>query len=244
MKIGILGAGRIGGTIAGRLSSAGHEVRLANSRDPETIREFAESLGVTAMHASDATADADVVITAVPFPNIPALRTAVRNAPPSAVVIDTSNYFPFKDGEIPEVGNGEVESLWVEERLGRPIIKAWNNIIAGSFAEKAALQGAVDRIALAVAGDDGTSKSIAMDLVELTGFDAVDSGRIADSWRQQPGAPAYCTELDEASLRLALARADRNSLAERRELMVAKMLKLGSSVTNEDLLRLGREIYL
>ncbi|GAA1787401.1 NAD(P)-binding domain-containing protein [Pseudarthrobacter sulfonivorans] len=244
MRIGILGAGRIGGTIAARLSAAGHAVQLANSRGPETIRDLAAAAGATAAHVRAAVTGADVVITSVPFPQLPSLREDLAFAPGDAVIIDTSNYFPFKDGVIAGVGAGEVESTWVADQLGRPIIKAWNNILAGSFATKASAVGMPGRIALAVAGDDATGKAIAMDLVEATGFDAVDSGGIADSWRQQPGTPAYCTELDAAELRRALASADRSRLAERRDLMVTRMLGLGGEVSNDDLLRLSREVYL
>lgn len=244
MRIGILGAGRIGGTIAARLSAAGHDVRLANSRGPETIRDVAAAAGATAAHVRVAVTGAEVVITSVPFPQLPSLREDLAYAPADAVVIDTSNYFPFKDGVIAGVGDGQVESAWVAERLGRPIIKAWNNILAGSFATKASTADTPGRIAIAVAGDDAKAKAIAMDLVDVTGFDAVDSGGIADSWRQQPGTPAYCTELDAEALRRALALADRSRLAERRELMVTRMLGLGGAVNDDDLLRLSREVYL
>ena len=244
MRIGIIGAGRIGGTIASRLSAAGHYVQLANSRGPDSVRDVAEAAGAIAAHVRNAVTGADVVITSVPFPRLPTLREDLYYAPTCAVFIDTSNYFPFKDGLIPGVGDGQVESEWVAEQLGRPIIKAWNNILAESFSAKATEAGTPGRIALAVAGDDAKAKATAMDLVNLTGFDAVDSGAISDSWRQQPGTPAYCTELDAHSLHEALASADRSRLAERRELMVARMLELGDRVTNDDLLRLSREIYL
>jgi 8-hydroxy-5-deazaflavin:NADPH oxidoreductase len=244
MRIGILGAGRIGRTIAARLAAAGHHVRLANSRGPETLRDVAAAAGATAAHAEDAVTGAEVVITSVPFPRVPSLREVLSRAPEDAVVIDTSNYFPFKDGAIPAVGNGQIESAWVAQQLGRPIVKAWNNILAGSFSTKATTAGAPGRIALAVAGDDEGAKTTAMDLVDATGFDTVNAGGIADSWRQQPGAPAYCTDLDAGALSRALASADRTKLAERRDLMVARMIELGDAVTDDDLLRLSREVYL
>lgn len=244
MIIGIVGAGRIGGTIAGRLSAAGHTVRIANSRSPETIRDIAASAGATATLAADAVEGADVVITSVPFGRIPMLRDVLAAAPAEAVVIDTSNYFPFRDGSIAAVDDGQVESEWVAEQLGRDIVKAWNNILAGSFATKAMPAGSAGRIALAVAGDDSRAKSIAMGLVDTTGFDAVDAGSIADSWRQQPGTPVYCTELGADDLRSMLLKADRSSVAANRDRMVARMLAIEGTPTNEDLLRLSRETYL
>lgn len=244
MIIAIIGAGRIGGTIAGRVSFAGHEVRIANSRGPESIRELASARGATAHFAADAVDGADVVITSVPFPRLPGLRDALALAPADAVFIDTSNYFAFKDGDIEGVGEGQVESEWVGGQLGRNIIKAWNNILAGSFASKSTPSGSPDRIALAVAGDDQRHKAIAMELVDTTGFDAVDAGSIAESWRQQPGTPAYCTDLNAEELGRALRAADRSSLSAKRDEMVRRMQAIEGVPTNDDLLRLSREIYL
>jgi predicted dinucleotide-binding enzyme len=244
MIIGILGAGRIGGTIAGRLVADGHEVRLANSRGPETIRDLAALSGATATTAVDAVDGAEVVITSVPFPRVPLLRDVLDAAPADVVVIDTSNYFSFKDGIIAAIEDGQVESEWVAEQFGRDIVKAWNNILAGSFATKAMPAGSPGRIALAVAGDDIKSTAIAMELVDITGFDAVHSGPIADSWRQQPGTPVYCTDLTADELRRGLLRADRTASAARRDRMVERMLAIEGIPTNEDLLRLSRDSYL
>ncbi|MHA4847953.1 NADPH-dependent F420 reductase [Rhodococcus sp. MSC1_016] len=244
MIVGILGAGKIGSTIAGRLSAGGHEVLLANSRNPETIRDVAVAAGARAVYAADAARGADVVITSVPFARVPSLRAAISVAPAEAVIIDTSNYFPFRDGTITAVENGQVESEWVAEQLGRPVVKAWNNILAGSFATKGAESGTRGRIALAVAGDDTRSKSVAMQFVDLTGFDAVDAGTINQSWRQQPGTPAYCTDLSAHELERALASADREASASKREEMVARMKAIEGTPSNDDLLRLSRAVYL
>ncbi|MEU1984461.1 NAD(P)-binding domain-containing protein [Nocardia sp. NPDC019395] len=242
MIVGILGAGKIGGTIAGRLSAGGHEVLLANSRDPDTIRDFAHASGARAEWAADAARAADVVITSVPFARVPSLRTAVSAASDAAVIIDTSNYFPFRDGTIAAVERGQVESDWVAEQLGRPVVKAWNSILAGSFATKATDPGAPGRIALAVAGDDERSKAVARQFVELTGFDAVDSGTIGESWRQQPGTPAYCTDLTSSELVRALAAAEREGAAAKRDEMVARMQAIEGTPSNDDLLSLWRAL--
>jgi predicted dinucleotide-binding enzyme len=244
VQIAILGAGRIGSTIAHRLSTDGHTVRLANSRGPDSLRDLAAETGATAAHADEAVDGAEIVITSVPFPRLPDLREVLSRAPRQAIVVDTSNYFPFKDGRIPAVEDGQVESEWVQEQLNRPIVKAWNNILAGTFATQATPPGTPGRIALAVAGDDADAKATAMALVDTTGFDAVDAGNIADSWRQQPGTPAYCTELPTDELRAALAAANRSAMTGRRDSMVAEMLRLDSVPTNEDLLRLNRKHFL
>jgi 8-hydroxy-5-deazaflavin:NADPH oxidoreductase len=244
VRIAVLGAGRIGGTIARRLSADGHAVTLANSRGPGTLRGLAEEIGATAAYAGEAAEGAQVVITSVPFPQVPSVREAISRAPDDAVVIDTSNYYSFKDGVIQAVEDGQVESVWVQEQLGRPIVKAWNSILAGSFLTKACPSGRPERIALAVSGDVAAAKRTAMELVDATGFDPVDAGSIADSWRQQPGSPAYCTDLTATELRPALAAAERSVLAERRDRMVAGMKALDATPTNDDLLRLGRKHYL
>lgn len=244
MKIAVLGAGHIGGTLAKRFAGAGHDVRLANSRGPETIQGLAAEIGVTALTGSEAVVDADVVVTSIPFSRVPELRSVIDGAPARAVVIDTSNYYSHRDEVIDAVEEGQVESAWVAEQLGRPIVKAWNNILEGSLATRSHPAGHRDRTALSVAGDDAASKHLAMYLVELTCFDAVDGGPISESWRQQPGSPAYTTELPADELLAALARADRSTLIGRRAEIIAEVSKLPGWGTNDDRLRIAREICL
>lgn len=86
------------------------------------------------------------------------------------MIIDTSNYYPHRDGSIPAVDDGQVERLWVSEHLGRPVMKAWNAISTGSFGSKATIAGHPDRVAIPVAGDDESHRAMAMALVEETGF--------------------------------------------------------------------------
>lgn len=244
MKIAVLGAGHIGKTLARRFAAAGHEVRMTNSRGPETLKELADEIGAAALVGTEAVHDADVVITSVPFARIPDLRPIVDLAPDRAVVIDTSNYYAHRDDTIESVEAGQVESEWVVEQLGRPIVKAWNSILEGSLATRCYGPGHPERTALPVAGDDAAAKYIAMYLVELTGFDAVDAGSIAESWRQQPGAPAYTTELPAAELPAALDRADRSTLVAKRARIVAEGSKLPGWGTNDDRLRIARETCL
>ena len=113
------------------------------------------------------------------------------------MIIDTANYNPdVRDQRIPEIDAGMPESVWVSRQLGRPIFKALNNIMFHSLATKGMPWGAADRLAMPVAGDDVVSKCIAMELVDETGFDPVDGGSLAESWRQQPSTPAYCCDYD------------------------------------------------
>ena len=138
MKISIIGAGNIGATLARRLIAKGHSVRIANSRGPETLIEVAQQTGATAVTSREAIDGVDVVILSVPFGSLPQLRELLSGLPRDVVVADTSNYFPYRDGQVAAVDNGQVESLWVAEQIGRPVIKAWNNALAATLTEKAA----------------------------------------------------------------------------------------------------------
>lgn len=220
MKIGILGAGNIGTTLAHRLAAAGHKVKVANSRGPETVPPNAVSTGAQAVTASEVVGDIDVLITSVPFGRILDIKALVQHSPERAVIIDTSNYYPHRDGNIAALDDGQVESDWVSTQFGRPITKAWNAISTGSFASKATSSGHPDRVAIPVAADYEVGRETAMSLVEETGFDAVDSGNIEQSWRQQPGTPVYCTDLGKQQIPDALAAANPTGRIIRRDLMV------------------------
>lgn len=136
MKIGILGVGHIGKTLALKLSAAGHDVKVANSRGPETIEADVLASGARAVSAAEAVEDVDVVILSIPLNRLPAVAQLVAGLPAETVVIDTSNYYPQRDNKIDAIEAGQVESLWVAEQLGRPIVKAWNSIGSDSFARK------------------------------------------------------------------------------------------------------------
>ena len=240
MKIGIIGAGNIGSTLARKLVKAGHSVLIANSRGPETLKSLAEETGAKAVSARDATQDVNVIILSIPFAKLPQLRAFIARLPDDVVVVDTTNYFPVRDGHIPAIDDGQVESLWVSEQIGHPLIKTWNHILAVDLAGKGKPAGAEGRIALSVAGDDPAAKNAVMSLVEDTGFDAIDGGSLAESWRQQPITRAYCSELTADELRAALAAADRTRAPQLREEMVREFMALGDKITSEDIVRLHR----
>jgi hypothetical protein len=102
--------------------------------------------------------------------------------------------------------------------------------------------GSPGRIALPIAGDDERAKGILIGLVDELGFDGIDAGGLDESWRQQPGAPAYCTDYDADGLRRALAKADRPTLPATRERAIARMQTLPKDAKPLDLLLLVREI--
>src|SRR4028118_937064 len=217
MKIGILGTGHIGKTLARKLSAAGHDVKVANSRGPETIEADVLAFGARAVETAQTVEDVDAVILSIPLNRISTIAPLIANLPAETVVIDTSNYYPYRDNKIDAIEAGQVESLWVAEQLGRPIAKAWNAIGSGSFATLGKPAGSPDRIALPVAADREKDRSVAMALVEDTGLDAFDAGTLADSWRQQPGSPCYCTDLSREEMPAALASAERERLPRRPE---------------------------
>lgn len=248
MNIGILGVGHIGKTLARTLAAAGHEVTVANSRGPETIAADVLATGARAVKAAQAVEDVDVLILSIPLNRIPAAVPLVARLPAEAVVVDTSNYYPARDTRIEAIEAGRVESLWVVEQLGRPVVKAWNAIGSDSFARKGTAPGTPGRIAIPVAADRDADRKVGMALVEDTGFDAVDAGLLADSWRQQPAAPAYCTDLSREEMPAALAAAERSRLPARRDLAVAAVVeRLGDGTTNPDAeygVRLSRALFM
>ncbi|MEG9248201.1 NAD(P)-binding domain-containing protein [Arthrobacter sp. Soc17.1.1.1] len=243
MRIGILGAGSIGSTLARKLAAAGHDVKVANSRGPETIDSDVLATGATAVEASAVVHDVEVLITSIPLSAMPGIKPLVTGLPADVVVIDTSNYYPARDGQLQALDEGQVESVWVAEQIGRPVVKAWNAILSGTFEAKGVAAGDAGRLAIPVAADHATDQQTAMSLVEDTGFDAVDAGRLADSWRQQPGAPAYCTELTRDELPGALARADKDLLPGRRDQAMATIGSRFGSLTTDDVVTLNRTTY-
>ncbi|APR88292.1 hypothetical protein A7982_13641 [Minicystis rosea] len=228
MKIGIIGAGNIGSVLAAKLVALGHTVAISNSRGPSSLREVAVRTGARAATVDDAVHDAELVVVAIPEKSVPHLpRGLLQNIPPDAVVVDTGNYYPsLRDGVIDAIERGATESEWVAAQLGRPVVKAFNNIFARSLAERGRPRGDAARVALPIAGDDARARQVVLALVDALGFDGVDAGPLAESWRQQPGTPVYCTDLDAAGVRRALSAADRAKTPALRDARIAQLLAL------------------
>ena len=209
MNIGIIGAGNIGGNLTRRFQELGHKVFVANSRSPESLADLAAETGATPVTVEEAARSGDVVIVTIPEKNIPSLpRDLFAGVPDNVVVVDTGNYYPQqRDGQIAGIEGGMVESRWVSQQLGRPVVKAFNNIYAEHLLKLGKPPGAPGRIALPVAGDDDRAKSVVLKLVDELGFDGVDAGQLDDSWRQQPGTPVYAGDFDADGVRRALASA-------------------------------------
>jgi 8-hydroxy-5-deazaflavin:NADPH oxidoreductase len=248
VKIGIIGVGYIGKTLALKLSAAEHKVEVANSRGPESIEADVLSTGAKAVTVQQAVFDKDVIILSIPLNRLPEIAPLLAGVSNETVVIDTSNYYPVRDNKIDSIEAGQVESLWVQEQLGRPVAKAWNAIGSDSFARKGKPAGSPDRIAIPIAADREMDRKVTMTLVDDTGFDAFDTGALKDSWRQQPGAPGYCTDLTLQELPAAIAAAEKARLQKRRDLAVAAFQeRLGDATTNPDAefgVRLSRALFM
>lgn len=177
MKIGIIGAGNIGGNLARRLTALGHEVSIANSRGPQTLSALAEETGATAVNASEAARGARVVVVTVPLKAVPDLPAGlIDGAADGVAVIDTGNYYPQqRDSRIAEIEDGKPESRWTEEQIGHPVIKAFNGTYAQDILSNGLPKGSPGRQALPVAGDEAAAKQVVRDLIDELGFDTVDA---------------------------------------------------------------------
>ena len=162
LRIGIIGAGNIGGTLTRRFTSLGYEVAVANLRGPETLAKLASETGARAVTVEEAARGRDVVVVTIPQKSIPDLPAGLfEGEPAELVVIDTGNYYPRqRDGRIAEIEAGMPESRWVEKHLGRPVVKAFNNIHAEHLLKYGKPPGATGRIALPVAGDDPAARRL------------------------------------------------------------------------------------
>jgi predicted dinucleotide-binding enzyme len=245
MKIGIVGAGNIGGVLARNLTKLGHAVAVANSRGPESLAAVAAEWGARAATVLDAARTSELVVVTIPQKSVPLLAKGLFDGVPASVpVVDTGNYYPsLRDGPIDAIERGQTESGWVASVLGRPVVKAFNNIMTASLESGGLPKGVPGRIALPIAGDDARARAAVMALVDELGFDPVDAGGLDESWRQQPGTPVYCTDLDAAGVHKALARADRAHAPELREASIKKLLPLLPSLSPSEFIRETRKLF-
>ena len=211
MRIGIIGAGKIGGTLTRRLTALGHEVRVANSRAPETLADLAAETGATPVWAADAADGAELVIVSIPERAVTDLAPGIVDGRVTgAPVIETNNYYWQRDGRIDGIEDPDVpESVWVSSVLGVPVFKVFNGINWTHLRDRGTAPGTEGRIALPIAGADGDGRRLVSDVVDALGFDPVDAGPLEESWRQQPGTPVYGADLDAAGVVQALADAPR-----------------------------------
>ena len=242
MRFGIIGAGSIGSIISKKLVKNGHDVKIADARGIERLE--GKELAGTPVRVEDAIKNIEVLIISLPIEAMPSIRNIIDQVEEEVIIVDTSNYYPFRDGKIEEIENGMVESVWVSNQLGRPIIKAFNNLLANTLENEGTSEDSSGRIAMAVAGNDPSQKQVVMDIVYELGFDAVDSGSLSDSWRQQPGTPAYCTELTRDELTKALKKANKEKAPLLRDKVIENFTQEKDvEFSHKDVVNLNREIY-
>jgi 8-hydroxy-5-deazaflavin:NADPH oxidoreductase len=207
MKIGIIGAGRIGGTLARHFVGAGHEVAVSNSRAPETLSGLVAELGARAraMTAEEAARFGEVVVVSVPFGRYRELPTDGLDG---KVVIDTNNHYPGRDGHFEELDDDRSTSseLLQAHLSGARVVKAFNAIHSGSLRDLARSSEDPERVGIPISGDDEEAKRMVAELIDEIGFDAVDAGTLAEGGRKhQPGSPVYTTNLSTEELRTGLS---------------------------------------
>jgi 8-hydroxy-5-deazaflavin:NADPH oxidoreductase len=203
MKIGIIGAGRIGGTLARHFVRVGHEVAVSNSRGTASLLGLVAELGdrARAMTAQDAARFGEVVVVSVPFGRYRELPT---DGVAGKVVIDTNNYYPGRDGRFEDLDTDRTTSseLLQGHLTGARVVKAFNAIYWGRLRDRGRPSGDPQRVGIPISGDDDEAKAIVAELVDQIGFDAVDAGTLAEGGRKhQPGSPAFTAELGTEELR-------------------------------------------
>jgi predicted dinucleotide-binding enzyme len=190
--VGLIGSGHIGSTVARLAVDAGHEVVLSNSRGPETLQDLVDELGPHARAATplEAAQAGDLVVLTIPLKAVPDVDAEPLRG---KVVIDTCNYYPRRDGQIPAIDDGSTtSSAWVQAALpGARVVKGFNNIHFSHLRDLARAHGAADRAVLVIAGDDVEAKGEVTAFLDSIGYDALDAGTLADSWRFEPDTPAY-----------------------------------------------------
>jgi predicted dinucleotide-binding enzyme len=219
--VGFIGSGNIGGTVARLSVAAGHHVVLSNSRGPETLKDLVDELGplAIAVTAAQAATAGDIVVVSVPvkaYPHLPAEALAGK------VVLDTGNYYPQRDGQLEDLDNGSLTCSGLLQRQlpDSAIVKVFNNIFYKHLASLARPSNAIDRTALPIAGDDEKAKAVVAEFLDSIGYDTVNTGPLAESWRQDAGSPCYGapygpfsdetgTPADAGTVRAALAEAQR-----------------------------------
>ena len=240
-NISVIGAGNVGEALAKRFAECGHIVKVANSRGPHSLREFARRTGAQPVDIHEAASGTDVVVVAIPFARVGTLPQSLFAAlPANSIVVDAGNYYPLRDGLIRGIDRERPESEWVAERLGVPVAKAFNNIIASRLTTEHKPKGAAGRIALPVSADDPAARAKIMTLVDEIGFDAFDAGPVAQSWRQQPGMPAYCTDPTREELARLLEQADRVDGTRNRDRGSRIMARLPANYPADQLVAIAR----
>jgi predicted dinucleotide-binding enzyme len=208
--IGLIGAGHIGSQLARLSIASGYDVVISNSRGPETLRDLVEELGpkARAATAAEAAAAGDLVVVTIP---LKAYQSVPVEPLTGKIVIDTNNYYPQRDGNIAELDSKSMTSaeLLQKHLPTSKVVKAFNHIEAAKLTSEAQEPRTENRRALVISSDNGDAKTIVSSLIDGFGFDVVDDGSLANSWRVEPGTPAYGPRGTVAEITDMLAAATR-----------------------------------
>jgi predicted dinucleotide-binding enzyme len=242
MNIGIVGTGPLGSILAVKLIKAGHHVKVTNTRAMPELEKIAAGLGATAATIQDVVKDVDAILFSMPFNAYKSLpQDLLKEVSQDVIIMDTSNYTPLRDGEISELKHIS-ESVYISEMLGRPLVKVFNDVLEYSLKNKGKASGTADRIAISIAGDNQEHKKVVSQLVDQIGFDTVDSGSLAESWRQQLGTPAFCTQLNKGELKHALLKADREKAPAIRDFILNKLRYMDGHPSYEEIIAVNRSV--
>jgi predicted dinucleotide-binding enzyme len=243
MRAGIVGAGNIGSVLAIQFKELGfEEVLLANSRGPHTLEAEAVRTKATPVEISKVAEGVDILVITIPMKAIPLLSQGLLSSiPANAIVIDTCNYYPLRDGKVEELeGSQTTEAAWVSKALNRPTVKVFNNIIRDSLLYGGKPAGTKERIALPVSSDDEQKKAAVIALLDRMGFDGYDAGPLAESWRFQPGTPVYCVDPTREQIGRLLDKADREASPAHRDQGYRLVSKLAADFPQQHLVAVSR----
>jgi predicted dinucleotide-binding enzyme len=208
--LGLIGAGHIGSQLARLALAHGYQVIVSNSRGPESLKALVAELGPGARAGTpvEAAQQGDIVVVTMPLKNI---GTVPVEPLAGKVVIDTNNYYPERDGRLPELDRRELTSSELLQRHlpGSKVVKAFNHVYAAQLTTDSKPSGTPGRRAFIIAGDDATAKRTVAALIDQFGFDVVDAGPLSESWRIEPNTPGYGPRMDAQQVRDALAAAVR-----------------------------------
>jgi predicted dinucleotide-binding enzyme len=243
-NIGVIGTGEEGSALIRKLTKLGHSVCMANAEDSATLKGLADETGATPKDMIEIVKNADIVFLSIPMKEVRNLPKGLfDNCSEACIIVDTCNYYPSRDGKIKEIEDGMPESTWVMQQIGRPVIKALNTILASALVETGRSKGASGRIAVPISGDDSSAKKVISQLVDDMGFDPYDAADLSLSWRQQPGSPVYCTNLDLDHLIRALAAANKDAMPELRDKAYHKMTASTKQMNWKEMVEMLRSTY-
>lgn len=218
---------------------------MANRSGPASIEELAKETGAHAVEIGEVVNSVDVIVLAVPQSSLAELpKDLLKKAKSDVIVLDCTNYFPQWFGKIDELENGVVESVWVQNQIGHPVIKVFNTILAASLANSPRPSGDKRRLALSIFGDNSNDKERIAKLVDSVGFEPVVCGLIEESWRAQPGSPIYCTDLNKEKLLHWCSRVNRDILPAKRDANIGSVMSLPQTASWEDHVKAIRDVVL